>query len=309
MPDPRPLGRRTLITGAATAAVAAGALAGTMTPAGAAGAPGRQRRYAGKVVLITGATSGIGRAAALAFAAEGAKVGFCGRREHLGLQLQREIRAAGGEATYLRADVRRPAEVKTFVDRIARRYGGLDVAFNNAGIQEPWTTLEQTSVAGWDAHAETNTRGVFLSIKYQVPHMKAKGGVILVTGSANEFTTRYGLSAYSSSKSAVTGIVRTAAIELGQYGIRVVSLAPGTTETALVEAQRPPGITDQQWAAAKAEWGRVNVDGLRRMAKPEEMATAALALASGEMSFLTGTSVVVDGGMLSGTGGGEIPDL
>ncbi|WP_431727597.1 SDR family NAD(P)-dependent oxidoreductase [Verrucosispora sp. TAA-831] len=204
------------------------------------------------------------------------------------------------EATYLRADVRRPAEVKSFVDRIAQRYGGVDVAFDNAGIQEPWTALEQTSVTDCDSHAETSTRGVFLSIKYQIPH-KAKGGVILVTGSANEFITRYGLSAYSSSKSAVTGTFRTAAIELGQY----VSLAPAPPKPRWWRRNARRASP----AAGKAEWGRVNVDGLRRMAKPEEMTSATLALASAGMSFLTVTSVVVGGGMLSGTGGGQVSDL
>jgi len=294
---PRPLlNRRALLTGGAGIAAAA-ALATTAGPAAAH--PSNTGRFEDKVVAITGATSGIGRAAALAFAAEGAKVGFCGRREDLGAQLEQEIRDAGGEAGFIPADVRDEDDVARFVEEVVNRYGGMHIALNNAGIQYRLPITEM-SADEWDDTFATNTRGVFLSIKYQAPRIQASGGgVILVTGSANEFATRPALSAYAASKSAVTNLVRTAAIELGP-DIRVISLAPGTTDTAIVDAWKPEELSDEDWEAYKAGPLGDNVDGLGRIAQPEEMATAALALASNDMSFQTGVTVLVDGGMAAG---------
>ena len=158
-----------------------------------------RKRFEGKVVLITGATSGIGRAAALAFAAEGAKVAFCGRRENLGHQVEAQIKAQGGEATYIRADVRDETSVRAFVDEVVDRYARLDVAFNNAGItlEKP---LHDYSSAEWDEVLSTNLRGVFLSMKYEIPYMLANGGGnIVVTSSSNAIATTEKRSPYTAS--------------------------------------------------------------------------------------------------------------
>ncbi|MDX3107527.1 SDR family NAD(P)-dependent oxidoreductase [Nonomuraea angiospora] len=292
------VGRRSLLAGAAGMAGVAGMAMAQAAPAAAA----TGRRYEGKVVLVTGATSGIGREAAIAFAGEGAKVGFCGRRENLGRQVEREIKQSGGEATYIKADVRDPRQLQTFVDRVVRTYGGLHVAMNNAGVQHRKYLTDMT-LAEWEDTLATNSRAVWLGIKYQAPHIKESGGgVILVTGSANEFATRPYAGAYAASKGAVTGLVRSAAVELGASGIRVVALSPGTTDTAMVDGWRSimaPDASDEEWAALKAG-PQPGIDGLKRMARPKELATAALALASEDMSFLTGVSVLVDGGMLAG---------
>lgn len=137
-------------------------------------------RFAGKVVLITGATSGIGEATAQMFAKEGAKVFFCGRRESLGKQVETSIRSTGGEATYMRADVRKATEVKAFVDACIAKYGRLDIAFNNAGIDYPPNPIADTAIAEFDDLMNTNARGVFLGMKYEIPYMlKAGSGAII----------------------------------------------------------------------------------------------------------------------------------
>ncbi|WP_062212240.1 SDR family NAD(P)-dependent oxidoreductase [Streptomyces sp. NBRC 109706] len=292
--------RRLAMGAAAGLAVGAAAMAGTARAEDREGR-GRAGRFEGRSVVITGATSGIGRAAAVAFAREGAKVAFCGRRTELGRAVEREIRAAGGEATFVEADVRRPDDVRSFVDRAVDRYGGPDIALNNAGIQLPFTDLHEVTVEEWDDVATTNIRGVFLALKYQIPHMRAAGGgVILITGSSNQFATRNGLGSYTAAKNGVTGLVQAAALENAAHGIRVVAVAPGMTDTEMLDVHRPDGLSDEEWVATKALFAEQGVDALKRMAAPEEIAAAALALASDAFSYQTGTTISVDGGQLAG---------
>lgn len=172
---------------------------------------------------------------------------------------------------------------------------GLDVAFNNAGIHlgKP---LHEITVEEWDDVHLTNARGVFLAIKYEVAHLRP-GGVIICTASSQAGHTRPGHAAYTASKRAVQGIVRAAALDYGTKGIRVLSVDPGTTDTRLV---RPDGIPDDAWAAFKQAWGPLNVYGLPRMAEAKEIAAAVVALAAPEFGYLTGTEVLVDGGMSTG---------
>jgi NAD(P)-dependent dehydrogenase (short-subunit alcohol dehydrogenase family) len=284
------------VLGAAATGLAGMAVA-TAADAGAAPAP-PAKAFRGKVVLITGATSGIGEATARAFAARGAKVAFCGRRAQLGKRVEASIRAAGGEATYLQADVRVAEQVRSFVDRGVQRYGRLDIAFNNAGVEFRNTPVHEVGVAQWDDLTSTNARGVFLAIRYEVPHMlRTGGGVIICTSSAGAERARPGNAAYVASKRAVQGIVKSAALDYGPQGIRVNAILPGTTDTALV---RPPGIPDADWQRFKEAWGPLNVEGLHRMAEREEIASAVLALAGNEFAFMTGSSVAVDGGSTAG---------
>jgi NAD(P)-dependent dehydrogenase (short-subunit alcohol dehydrogenase family) len=293
-----------LLRGGTASAAAAGAAVGASAEAltyGSRAAPSQvgrvsAGRFSDRVAIITGATSGIGRATAKAFAAEGAAVAFCGRRVELGQQVERELRAAGGEATYIPADVRVPEQVEAFVNGAVERYKRLDIAFNNAGIEfnKP---LHEMTVDEWDEMLDTNARGVFLAMKYEIPHMLERGGVIVLTSSSGAERARPGHVGYTASKRAVQGIAKSAALDYGSRGIRVNALLPGTTDTPLV---RPDGFPDAAWEDFKARWGPLNVDGLERMAEPGEIAAAVLALASDDLSYLTGASIAVDGGATAG---------
>ena len=274
----------------------AGVVAAAPGPAAAEGR-GARGRYAGKVVQITGATSGIGAATARAFAAAGANVAFCGRRTALGQEVERSIRAAGGDATYIAADVRVPSSVRQFVDGAVRRYGRVDIAFNNAGVQVN-ADLDDVTVEQWDDLMNTNARGVFLAMKYQVPHMRAGGGGhIVVNSSIGAIVGRPGLSTYQASKQAVRALVQSAALEYGVDGIRVNAIMPGITDTPMI---RPAGLDDATWDRAKVALGQLNVDGLKRIASPDDIARAVLALASDDLAYLTGAAIPVDGGIVAG---------
>ncbi|WP_225137646.1 MULTISPECIES: SDR family NAD(P)-dependent oxidoreductase [Bradyrhizobium] len=294
--------RRHLVGGAALGmlAGAVGGLAGGVALGQGAALPQQKpsgkQRFAGKVVIVTGGTSGIGRAATLMFAAEGGRVAFCGRNTDRGKQVETEVRESGGEAVFIRADLRHESEVKALVDATIARYGRLDVAFNNAGIsiEKP---LHEFSAAEFDDVIGTDLRGVFLSMKYQIPHMLEKGGSIVVTSSSNAIATSAKRSAYSAAKRGLVGLVQAAALDYAKHGIRINTLIPGTTDTPMIRRLAGmEGLPDAAWHIGIAQWAKSNVPGLQRVAAPEEIAAFALVLASDDHPYTTGGQFVIDGG-------------
>ncbi|WP_407120366.1 SDR family NAD(P)-dependent oxidoreductase [Bradyrhizobium sp. STM 3561] len=303
-----PVKRRHLVGGAVLGVLAgaAGGLAGGVALGQAATLPQQKpsgkRRFEGKVIIVTGGTSGIGRAATLMFAAEGGRVAFCGRNVERGKQVENEVREAGGEAVFIRADLRNEAEVKALVDKTIERYVRLDVAFNNAGIsvEKP---LHEYSAAEFDDVLGTDLRGVFLSMKYQIPHMLQKGGSIVGTSSSNAIATTANRSAYSAAKRGLVGLVQAAALDYARYGIRINTLIPGTTDTPFIRRlSGMENLPDAAWHVAIAQWAKSHVPGLQRVATPEEIAAFALVLASDDHPYTTGGQFVIDGGKTAQAG-------
>jgi len=241
-----------------------------------------------KIVLVTGGTSGIGRATALAFARAGAKIVIAGRRESEGQAVVSEIKSAGGKALFVRADVAHEAEVKALVDQTVATYGRLDVAFNNAGVE--WLgSLTEASEADYRRTFDTNVWSIITSLKYEVPAMlKNGGGSIINTSSIAGHLGFAGASIYVASKHAVEGLTKTAALEFAKQGIRVNAVAPAAIETAMVD--RFVGAEGDQRS------GLASMHPIGRMGRVEEIAGAVLFLASDAASFITGESLKIDGG-------------
>jgi NAD(P)-dependent dehydrogenase (short-subunit alcohol dehydrogenase family) len=243
----------------------------------------------GKVVLITGATSGIGRATAELFARSSARVAFCGRREALGKEVEALIRANGGDARYFKADVRDEAQVAEFVRETASLYGGIDIAFNNAGIDKPPATIADTDTSAFDELISTNLRGVFLAMKHEIPHLVRSKGVIVNMASIGGRHAFPNIVGYGASKAAVIHMTRSAAQEFGR-DLRVNAIAPGPIETAMLERVRQQwGVTTDQLVAGYPA---------KRVGTVEEVAQLVLWLSSPAASYVSGQVIGIDGGDL-----------
>jgi NAD(P)-dependent dehydrogenase (short-subunit alcohol dehydrogenase family) len=240
------------------------------------------------VVLITGALTGIGRATALAFAKEGARLVVSGRHDEAGNTLAAELRDMGAEAEFVRADVRHEDAVQSVVDRAIARFGRLDVAVNNAGTEgKPGPVTEQTA-EGFTAMFETNALGTLLSMKHELRVMQAQGsGSIVNISSTMGERGAPNLSLYTGSKHAVEGITKSAALEAAAFGVRVNAVAPGPTETAMLD--RLTGSAEKKAAFFAAV-------PLKRGGKPEEIADAIVFVASDKAAFITGQIIRVNGG-------------
>ena len=241
-----------------------------------------------QVVLVTGGLTGIGRATAFAFAKEGAQVVVSGRRDEEGHKLVGEIRKAGTEAEFIRADVRREEDVRSLIDKTVERFGRLDVAVNAAGTEgQPGPVIEQTAES-YQATFDTNVLGTLLSMKHELRVMlRQKSGSIVNISSTFGHTGAPDASVYSASKHAVEGLTKSAALEAARTGVRVNVIAPGPIETAMLNRFAK---TDERKA------GLVSNVPLKRAGKPEEIAQAILFVSSDKASFITGASYLVDGG-------------
>src|SRR5260221_2687320 len=244
------------------------------------------------VVLITGALTGIGRATALAFAQEGARVVVSGRRDEAGQKLAAELREIGVEAEYWRADVRHEDDVRDLIDRTVTRFGRLDVAVNNAGTEGKTGPVTEQTAESYAATFDTNVLGMLLSMKHELRVMlPQRSGSIVNVSSAYGSVGAAGASVYVASKHAVEGMTKSAALEVAGTGVRVNVVAPGTTDTGMLT--RFTG-TDENKAAL------VSTVPVKRLATSEEIAHVIAFVASDNASYMTGSSIPVDGGMIAG---------
>jgi NAD(P)-dependent dehydrogenase (short-subunit alcohol dehydrogenase family) len=254
-------------------------------------------RFAGKVALVTGASSGIGRATALAFVREGASVVIASRGRERGNAVADEMKALGGEAEFVRADVSRADEVAALATRVLARFGRLDIAVNNAaaievGVFKPLADLEE---AEFDQHIAVNVKSVWLCMKQEIAQMlRQGGGVIVNTSSVTGLGGAPHSAFYSAAKAAVVGLTKSAALEYAARNIRINALVPGAFATPMLETVFTR-ISPEDPAAAEASYKRRIPLG--RIGRPEEAADAVLWLCSDQASYLTGHSLIVDGGL------------
>ena len=238
------------------------------------------------VVLITGALSGIGRAAAFAFAREGNRVVVSGRHEDVGQALAAELREFGGKAEVIHADVRREDDVRSLVDQTVARFGRLDAAVNTAGTEGLPGPVTEQSADSYAATFDTNVLGTLLSMKHELRVMQAQGSIINISSTYGHLGAR-GASVYSASKHAVEGLTKSAALEAAGSGVRVNAIAPGPTETVML---------NRFTGSAERKAGLVAGVPLQRAGEPDEIANAIVFLTSDKSSFTTGQVLFVDGG-------------
>jgi NAD(P)-dependent dehydrogenase (short-subunit alcohol dehydrogenase family) len=244
------------------------------------------------VVLITGGLTGIGRAAAVAFAKKGANVVVAGRRDEAGKALAEELRGFGSEAEFINADVRKEDDVRALVDRTIERFGRLDVAMNNAGTEgRPGPITDQTTES-YAATFDTNVLGTLLSVKHELRVMQAQGsGSIINISSTYGHEGGAGASVYVASKHAVEGMTKSAALEAASSGVRVNAVAPGPIAT---------GMLDRFTGTSERKAALLQTVPLGRVGDPADIARAAVFLASENASFITGQILTVDGGKTAG---------
>jgi NAD(P)-dependent dehydrogenase (short-subunit alcohol dehydrogenase family) len=251
------------------------------------------RDLEGKVGLVTGGTSGIGRDTAVLFAKAGAKVVVAGRRELEGKETVELIHAAGGEGLFVKTDVSKASEVDALIQKVVEKFGRLDIAFNNAGVEGVWAPIIRQSEEDFDRTVNINLKGVWLCLKHEIRQMlkQGGGGAIVNMASVTGLVGAVGAAAYSASKHGVIGLTKTAALENAKSKIRVNAVCPAVIETSMAE---------RLFGAPKVHQYVLGCHPIGRFGKPEEIAEAVLWMCSDRASFMTGQSLVLDGGFLAG---------
>jgi len=247
----------------------------------------------GKVGLVTGGTSGIGRETAVLFAKAGVKVVVAGRREREGNETIELVRAAGGEGLFQKADVSKASEVEALIQKAVERFGRLDLAFNNAGIEGVWVPIIRQSEEDWDRTININLKGVWLCLKYEIKQMlkQGGGGSIVNMASVTGLVGGAGAAAYSASKHGVVGLTKSAALETARSGIRINAVCPAVIETPMGE---------RLFGAPAVHKSVVGLHPIGRFGRPAEIAEAVVWMCSDRASFMTGQSLILDGGFLAG---------
>ena len=247
----------------------------------------------GKVAVVTGGTSGIGRDTAVLFAKSGAKVIVAGRREREGNETIELIRAAGGDGLFVKTDVSKASEVDALIQKTVEKFGRLDLAFNNAGIEGVWVPIARQSEEDWDRTIDINLKGVWLCLKYEIRQMlkQGGGGAIVNMSSVTGLVGAGGAAAYSASKHGVIGLTKSAALETAKSGIRINAVCPAVIETPMGK---------RLFSAPAVHKSVLNSHPIGRFGRPQEIAEAVVWMCSDRASFMTGQCLVLDGGFLAG---------
>lgn len=252
-----------------------------------------------KIVIISGGAHGIGEAAVLAFAREGYRVALADLDSDAGERVTHASRPLPGEVMFIRADISRADDARDVVRKTASAFGGVDVLFNNAGIQPPesYKTAEHLEEAVWDRVMNVNVKGCFLLCKYAIPEMRKRGGgVVINNASVQGLQSQKLVPVYAASKGAVLSLTRNLALDYAEENIRVVAICPGSVDTPMLRATAALTAPDDP-DGTLSEWGRKHPLG--RIARPEEIAEVVVFLASDKASFITGEYVCVDGGLMA----------
>jgi NAD(P)-dependent dehydrogenase (short-subunit alcohol dehydrogenase family) len=247
----------------------------------------------GKIAIVTGGTSGIGRDAAFLFAKAGAKVVVAGRREIEGKETVELVHAAGGDALFVKTDVSRAADVDALVQKTVEKFGRLDIAFNNAGVEETFVPITEQSEENWDRIIDINLKGTWLCLKYEMRQMlkQGGGGAIVNMASVAGLVGAPGAAAYHASKHGVIGLTKSAALETARSGIRINAVCPAVIETPMAE---------RLFGAPEFHKFVLGLHPIGRFGTPMEIAEAVVWMCSDRASFMTGHSLVLDGGFLAG---------